>query len=150
MKFQERLEHAAYDLGNGKAPCETIAHYLGDTSINEITSVEPTYARGVTMTGLHALLPDALNQSLEEMLRHTEQIFPGFTSEGSLFTGVETRTSSPVRILRDLTSLESSVSGIYPAGEGAGYAGGIVSSAIDGVKCAEQIVKRYAPVNRSE
>ncbi len=145
MKFQERLEHAAYDLGNGKAPCETIAHYLGDTLINEITSVEPTYARGVTMTGLHALLPDALNQSLEEMLRHTEQIFPGFTSEGALFTGIETRTSSPVRILRDLQSLESAVSGIYPAGEGAGYAGGIVSSAIDGVKCAEQIVKRFVP-----
>ena len=147
MKFQEKLEYAAFALGHGNAPCETIAHYLGDTSVNEITSVKPTYFRGVEMTDLHSLLPDALNQSMEEMLRHTEQIFPGFTSEGALFTGVETRTSSPIRILRDLKTLESPVSGIYPAGEGAGYAGGIVSSAIDGVKCAEQIIARYAPAN---
>ena len=145
MRFQEKLEHAAYELGNGKAPCETIVHYLHQSSVNEVTSVTPTYIRGVTMTDLHALLPSALNQSLEEMLVHTEQIFPGFTSEGALFTGIETRTSSPVRILRDLKTLESPVSGIYPSGEGAGYAGGIVSSAIDGVKCAEQIIARYAP-----
>ena len=147
MHFQEKLEHAAYDLGNGKAPCETIAHYLKQSSVNDVTSVQPTYARGVTMADLHALLPDALNQSLEEMLIHTESIFPGFTSEGALFTGIETRTSSPIRILRDLKTLESPVFGIYPSGEGAGYAGGIVSSAIDGVKCAEQIIARYAPAN---
>ena len=148
MHFQEKLEHAAYDLGNGKAPCETIAHYLKQSSVNDITSVQPTYARGVTMTSLHVLLPDALNQSLEEMLIHTESIFPGFTAEGALFTGVETRTSSPIRILRDLKTLESPVSGIYPSGEGAGYAGGIVSSAIDGVKCAEQIIARFAPAEK--
>jgi uncharacterized FAD-dependent dehydrogenase len=97
------------------------------------------------MTDLHALFHDALNQSLEEMLKHTERIFPGFTKNGALFTGVETRTSSPIRIVRDMHTFESNIQGIFPSGEGAGYAGGIVSSAIDGIRCAEQIVARYRP-----
>ena len=97
------------------------------------------------MTDLHHLFHAPINQSLEEMLRHTETIFPGFTTEGALFTGVETRTSSPIRIIRDIDTFESSISGIFPSGEGAGYAGGIVSSAIDGIRCAEKIIERWKP-----
>ncbi len=148
MHFQEQLEHHAFKLGGGKAPCETIAHYLDPAAANEITSVQPTYSRGVALCSLDKLLPDALNASLKEMLVHTESIFPGFTREGALFTGIETRTSSPIRILRDLKTYESGIKGIYPSGEGAGYAGGIVSSAIDGVRSAEQIIARFAPIKR--
>ncbi|MBR4456948.1 MAG: hypothetical protein IKS32_12155 [Solobacterium sp.] len=145
LEFQERLEHAAYRLGNGKAPCETIAHYLDPSASNTPSSVLPTYALGTEMTDLSRLFSPVMNQSLKEMLVHTESIFPGFTTEGALFTGVETRTSSPIRIIRDSQTLESSTKGIFPSGEGAGYAGGIVSSAIDGVRCAEKILQRYRP-----
>ena len=145
MQYQERLESNAFRIGQGKAPAETIAHYLDPAALNEPSAVQPTYPSGVTMTDLHALFHDALNQSLEEMLKHTETIFPGFTKNGALFTGVETRTSSPIRIVRDMHTFESNIHGIFPSGEGAGYAGGIVSSAIDGIRCAEQIVARYRP-----
>ena len=145
MHYQEQLEHHAYRIGQGKAPAETIAHYLDPTALNEPTAVLPTYPLGVTMTDLHSLFHEPLNHSLEEMLKHTETIFPGFTKNGALFTGVETRTSSPIRIVRDIHTFESNIQGIFPSGEGAGYAGGIVSSAIDGIRCAEQIVSRYKP-----
>ena len=147
MRFQQNLEHHAWLLGNGKAPCETIAHYLDSSLPNEITAVTPTYARGVTMCSLKELLSNPLNQSLTEMLEHTESIFPGFTREGALFTGIETRTSSPIRIVRDVKTLESEITGIFPSGEGAGYAGGIVSSAIDGIKSAEAVIRRYMPAD---
>jgi hypothetical protein len=97
------------------------------------------------MCDLHELFQERMNTSLTEMLVHTESIFPGFTGEGALFTGVETRTSSPIRIERDIRSFESNIQGIFPSGEGAGYAGGIVSSAIDGIRCAESIIRRHAP-----
>ena len=145
MHFQEQLETNAFELGHGKAPAETIEHYLDPSAANEPSAVRPTYPAGVTMCDLHELFRDPLNQSLEEMLRHTESIFPGFTKDGALFTGVETRTSSSIRIVRDIHTLESNISGIFPSGEGAGYAGGIVSSAIDGIRCAEQIIARYQP-----
>lgn len=148
MNYQEALEHASWKLGEGKAPCETIAHYLDANASNQPSSVLPTYPLGVTMCDLHSLFSEPLNQSLTEMLNHTEQIFPGFTKEGALFTGVETRTSSPIRMNRDPIRLESNIQGIFPSGEGAGYAGGIVSSAIDGLKCAEQIISRFAPVSQ--
>lgn len=144
MRFQEQLEKKAWILGKEKAPAEMIRHYLhkGD---NTIGSIIPTYPRGVTMTDMHDLFTDPINQSLTEMLEHTESIFPGFSYGEGIMTGVETRTSSPIRIVRDFTTMEASVHGLYPAGEGAGYAGGIVSSAIDGVKCAEAIISRYHP-----
>jgi uncharacterized FAD-dependent dehydrogenase len=144
MRFQEELEKKAFLLGKGKAPAERVDHYLGKPVCNEPSDVKPTYPLGVEMCDLHELLSDPLNRSLEEMLVHTEEIFPGFT-DGSLFTGVETRTSSPLRMERNKTSLQSSIEGIYPAGEGAGYAGGIVSSAIDGIRSAEKIIEEYRP-----
>ena len=143
MHYQEMLERHAYRIGQTRAPAQTIQNYLDSSSANIPTSVQPTYALGVTMCDLHELFSAPVNQSLEEMLKHTETIFPGFTKEGALFTGVETRTSSPIRIVRDIHSLESNITGIFPSGEGAGYAGGIVSSAIDGIKCAEQIIARW-------
>ena len=145
MNYQKKLERLAYELGRGKAPAQKIQSYLNHVTDTEIGEIKPTYPLGVNLTDLHELFSDPLNQSLEEMLSHTNSIFPGFADHGSIMTGVETRTSSPIRILRNTDTMESMINGLYPAGEGAGYAGGIVSSAIDGLKCAEQIIKRFAP-----
>ncbi len=145
MNYQKRLEHLAYELGKGKAPAQKIRSYLNHETDSEIGEINPTYPLGVNLTDLHELFSDPLNQSLEEMLTHTNSIFPGFSDHGSIMTGVETRTSSPIRILRNTETMESMINGLYPAGEGAGYAGGIVSSAIDGLKCAEKVIERFAP-----
>ena len=150
MHYQERLEALAYQLGKGKAPCQTIASFLGRETDNSVSEVLPTYPLGVEMTDLHPLLSDPLNRSLAEMLEYTDTIFPGFTGNGALLTGIETRTSSPLRMERSSDTLESSVQGVYPGGEGAGYAGGIVSSAIDGMRIAERILSQYQPLEPSE
>lgn len=146
MNFQENLEKRAWQMGNGKAPAQTIESYLKH-SVDPLSTISPTFSRGVEERDLHPLFSDRINQSLEEFFHYTEGIWPGFTTNGATMTGVETRTSSPIRIVRDFTTLESTVSGVWPAGEGAGFAGGIVSSAIDGLKCAEEVIRRY---HRSE
>ncbi|MBQ1505740.1 MAG: hypothetical protein IIZ48_03125 [Erysipelotrichales bacterium] len=143
VKFQENLEKEAYILGKGKAPCQLIGNYTGKESQNEITKVKPTYSRGVTMTDLHELFTPAINRSLEEFFEYAEEKIPGFTKDGAIMTAVESRSSSPVRILRNPVSMESEIAGFYPVGEGAGYAGGIMSSAIDGLKAAELIISKY-------
>ena len=144
MEYQRMLERRAFDLGEGKAPCQAVENFLDPMKKNEISLVAPTYQLGVKMTDVHPLFSRKINDSLEEMFRYGERVIPGFSSGGAILTAVESRTSSPVRILRDPLSLESPVEGLYPAGEGAGYAGGIISSAIDGLKCAEKIVRRYS------
>ncbi len=142
MHFQEKLEQKAFEMGNGIAPAQTIASYLKQGE-NNIKEIQPTYSLGVNLTDLHSLFSDPINDAMEQFFLHTEQIFPGFTKNGALMTGVETRTSSPIRIVRDFDTLQSDIAGLYPCGEGAGYAGGIVSSAIDGIKCAEKIISIY-------
>ncbi len=144
VRYQEKLERLAFQMGNGKAPAQLISDYL-DKSGNTLSDIQPTYSLGVQLCDLHDLFNSTVNQSLEEMFRHTETIFPGFTSGGALMTGVETRSSSPVRITRDFATWQTEVRGIYPVGEGAGYAGGIMSSAVDGMKAAEKIIAQYYP-----
>lgn len=144
VRYQEKLERLAYQLGGGKAPAQLICDYLYGTG-NTLSQVKPTYSHGVQLCDLHGLFSSAVNQSLEEMFRHTEDIFPGFTGGGALMTGVETRSSSPVRISRNFDTWQTEVRGIYPVGEGAGYAGGIMSSAVDGMKAAEKIIGQYQP-----
>ena len=143
VAFQRNLEHQAYLLGQGKAPIQTVGNYLDSSKHNKETTIHPTYPRGVNYVDLHRLFPGKIDEPLKEMLLHTEKIMPGFTKNGALITAVETRTSSPIRFLRDSLTLESPIEGLYPAGEGAGYSGGIVSSAIDGLKCAEKIIASY-------
>ena len=142
MEFQENLETMAWKLGGGKAPAQKIESYLKH-DVEPLSSISPTFPRGVEEADLHSLFNDRINQSLEEFFHYTEGIWPGFTTGGATMTGVETRTSSPIRIVRNFTTLESTVEGVWPAGEGAGFAGGIVSSAIDGLKCAEEVIRRY-------
>ena len=96
---------------------------------------------------LHSLFPQPINQMLEQGLRRFNRRLPGFADADAVMTGVETRTSSPVRITRDAQSLQAlGMQGLYPCGEGAGYAGGIMSAAVDGVRIAQQIIGQYAPV----
>jgi uncharacterized FAD-dependent dehydrogenase len=145
LRFQESLEAQAYQLGQGRAPCQRIAHYLHETRDNLLQDLVPTFPRGTNLRDLHTLFSPGINEALEEFFRYMETIWPGFSLGDGMMTGVETRTSSPLRIVRNFETLESSVPSLWAAGEGAGFAGGIVSSAIDGLKCAEEIIRRYAP-----
>lgn len=146
LEFQEMLEKKTYNIGEGKAPSELISEYLHEQ--RSIGDIHPTYARGIINKDIHEIFSDEINRSLEEAFQYTEKIIPGFTKNGAIMTATETRTSSPVRIVRDMQSLQSvAVQGIYPCGEGAGYSGGIVSSAIDGIKCAERIIALYQPID---
>jgi uncharacterized FAD-dependent dehydrogenase len=139
LEFQRHWESKAYELGGGRfyAPAQTIPDYLagrvkkdpGDTS----------YRPGLAHTDLNVLFPERLTVSLKQALRTFERKMRGFISEEGKLIGIESRTSSPVRITRGEDLQSVSLKGLYPAGEGCGYAGGIVSSAIDGLRVAEQI-----------
>lgn len=145
IAFQRRLEQAAFRAGgsNYQAPCQAVGSFLGAGGRANLT---PTYPNGVVEADLRKLLPDFVPPMFELGLRAFERKLPGFASAGAVMTGVETRTSSPVRIPRDEGFEALSVRGLYPAGEGAGYAGGIVSAAVDGLKSAEAVIGRYAPL----
>lgn len=145
MDFQEFLEHQAWKLGKGKAPAQRIANFLDPASDALPKEVIPTFPRQTTLVDMHALFNPAINAALQEFFQYAESVWPGFSLSDGMMTSVETRTSSPLRILRHPDTLESNLKGLWPAGEGAGFAGGIVSSAIDGLKCAEEIIRRYAP-----
>ena len=103
--------------------------------------VKPTYLPGVKMADLHDVLPKFVTDTMEEGLKYFDNKLKGFADNDAILTGVETRSSSPVRILRD-ENLMANIKGIYPCGEGAGYAGGITTSAIDGIKCAIKILQQ--------
>ena len=141
MLFQRQLEQAAFDLGGGNyfAPVETVGHFLGRP--NTRPSVEPTYRPGVNWTDLNKCLPDFITEAMVEALPQMARRLRGFDLDGAVMTAVETRSSSPVRILRNEEMQSVSLQGLFPCGEGAGYAGGIMSSAVDGIKAAEKIIE---------
>ena len=143
VRFQRELEKAAFRLGGGnhKAPAQTVGDYLSHQKTTAFGSVRPTYPRGVTGAELHELLPDFVSAAFEDALPKLGRMLAGYDSPDAVLTGIESRTTSPVRVLRDET-LQSPLRGLYPCGEGAGYAGGILSAAIDGIKVAEQIVTK--------
>ena len=136
--FQQELEKRAYRPGY-KAPAQNIADYLSHT-----TSTEPviasSYPRGILMEDMHALFSREVNAALEEGLHTFGHRIPGFDVKG-IMVGMESRSSSPIRLTRDDHGSSLSITGLYPCGEGAGYAGGIVSSAVDGIKQAENVIQ---------
>lgn len=140
MEWQRRLEEAAFQAGGGDftAPVERLADFLG-TEIRR--TVEPTYRPGVKETDLTQILPPFMTEALRDGLTQMGRRLPGFDDGGAVLTAIESRSSSPVRLLRGETGESLNIAGLYPAGEGAGYAGGIVSAAIDGLRAAEQLVK---------
>ena len=143
MYWQRTIEQAAYRLtGSYRAPAQLIGDFLGTRSSKPKTTL-PTYRPGVVFTDLHRILPEKITKTLARAIPELAKKLKGFDMPGGVLTAPETRSSSPVRILRN-ERFESSVKNIYPCGEGAGYAGGIMSSAIDGIKVAEQIISRHA------
>ncbi|MBQ8588183.1 MAG: FAD-dependent monooxygenase [Clostridia bacterium] len=143
IEFQRTMEHAAYKLGGGgyKAPCQRVADFLKGDATRCAGIVKPSYKPGVSFADIDGILPDFVAKSLKQALVELDRKMHGFLMEDALLTGVETRSSAPLRIVRD-EEMMSSVKGIYPIGEGAGYAGGIMSAAMDGIKCAEKIVNK--------
>lgn len=143
LKYQEDLERKAYQMaGSYKVCLQTASDYLNDRVSTCIKDVLPTYALGYTMVDLNTLFSKEVNEALHEALIDFERRVPGFVSSGALLSAVESRSSASIRILRD-AQYQSNIQGIYPCGEGAGYAGGIMTSAIDGIKCAEVLISKY-------
>lgn len=143
LYFQEKYEKMAYNLTNSyKAPCQLVGDFLNDRQSKAFGRIKPTYKPGVEFRNLKDCLPDFVVEALKEGLLAFDKKIAGFASSDAVLTGVETRSSSPVRILRN-NLFESNYRGIYPVGEGAGYAGGITSAALDGLRCAISIVDNY-------
>ena len=147
IQFQRQLEQKAFAVA-GKdytAPAETMGSFLKGKGQLNIGKVEPTYFRGVCPTDLGSLLPTELANTLRSGLLAFERKLRGYTHPQAVLTGLETRTSSPVRIVRGEDFQSKAVQGLYPCGEGAGYAGGIVSAAVDGMRVAQAIIEQYQP-----
>lgn len=140
IAFQRALEETAFAAGSSPyhAPCQRVEDFLLRRPSTGPGSVKPSYRPGVTWCDLHRCLPPFVAETLELALPVLEQKLPGYAHGDALLTAVESRSSSPVRIPRDETC-QSNIRGLYPCGEGAGYAGGILSAAADGMRCAEQI-----------
>ena len=141
MLWQEELERKAYEhVGGFCAPAQKVEDFLAKRPSTGPGEVKPTYRPGVTWTDLHQIFPGKITRALEEALPLLDRQLPGFASRDAVLTGPETRSSSPVRIIRG-EDRQSSLKGLYPAGEGAGYAGGIMSAAIDGMMAAEALLE---------
>jgi uncharacterized protein len=143
IELQRRLETRAFELGGGnyEAPGQLVGDFLEDRPSTELGSVEPSYKPGVHLTDLASALPDYAIEAIREALPAFDQQIKGFAMKDAVLTGVETRTSSPLRITRGDDCQSLNVKGLYPAGEGAGYAGGILSAGVDGIKVAEAVAR---------
>ena len=143
VRFQRRWEHAAFELGGRsfRAPAQLMGDFLQGVASSAAGDVRPTYPLGVEFVDLAQCLPEFVLTSLREAAPMLDRRMRGFATRDALLTGVETRSSSPVRMVRDET-LQSNLRGVYPCGEGAGYAGGIMSAAVDGMRCAEAVLAR--------
>lgn len=143
MYFQKELEEKAFALGGGdyNAPIQRVEDFLNNVKTEKIGEVKPSYMPGVTMANLQEILPDFVTKTLKEGLLYFDRKMKGFASPDAILTGVETRSSSPVKITRKDNYMSNNIEGLYPCGEGAGYAGGIMSAAIDGIKCAIKIIE---------
>ena len=148
IAFQRKLEQGAYASGGGqyRAPASHMEAFLEGEAGLEVQEVTPTYDRGVAPADLGALLPEELAESLRQGLRAFDRKIRGYTTPHAILTGLETRTSSPVRLVRDQSGQTPGLKGLYPCGEGAGYAGGIMSAAVDGLRMAQQVMEEYAPL----
>ncbi len=141
VRWQRQIEQKAYQLtGSYRAPAQRVGDFLQGKPGLAAGTVIPTYRPGVIFCDLHRVLPDKITAALKTAIPMLEQNLPGFADPDAVLTAPETRSSSPVRILRTESKQSVSLSGLYPAGEGAGYAGGIMSAAIDGIICAEALI----------
>ena len=147
IAFQRTIEQAAFAAAGHtyRAPAQTFGAFCGKHDVSgdrNLPPVTPSYQPGVTFCDLHTVLPDFICDALQQGIMQMDRYLHGFAAGNALLTAPETRSSSPVRLLRDEHGC-SSIQGIYPCGEGAGYAGGITSAAVDGIRCAEQIIDTF-------
>ena len=142
MELQRQLEAQAFVLGGSNycAPAQLIGDFLVNKASTQLGEVQPSYTPGVNLTNLASALPQFAIDAMREAIPAFAKQVKGFDLHDGLLTGVETRTSAPIRIKRDDDTLQSiNTLGLYPCGEGAGYAGGILSAAVDGIKVAEAV-----------
>ena len=142
VAFQRKLEEAAYQAAGGKIPVQLYGDFCQNVISRKLGGVNPQMRGEWAFGDVRSILPEPLNLALMEAMDGFGHMIRGFDRSDAVFAGVESRTSSPVRIWRD-EQFESELRGLYPCGEGAGYAGGITSAAMDGVKVAEAIARRY-------
>jgi len=146
MRYQRKLERAAFEAGKGLIPVQLFGDFVKNQVSTEFGEIKPQIKGGYSFANLRSVLNKPVGDALIEGIRSFEHQISGFSREDAIIAGVESRTSSPVRIERGET-LESNIKGLYPCGEGAGYAGGITSAAMDGLKVAEEIIRRFAPIS---
>lgn len=147
--FQEEMERRAYNVTNSyAAPTQRVEDFLRRRPTRRLGAVKPTYPLGQAFCSLDDVLPDYVCRSLREALPYLGRKLRGFDSPDAVFTGVESRTSAPVRILRNDDGTSPYAHNLYPAGEGSGYAGGIVSAGADGIRAARKIMARFASSSR--
>ena len=149
VEFQRNLEHRAYEAAGGKIPVQQFADFCKNKASTAFGEVKPQMRGLYELANVRNIFPEFISHDLEETIHKFDRKIPGYARKDAIVSGVESRTSSPVRILRD-QSLQSEIRGLYPCGEGAGYAGGITSAAMDGIKVAEKIVQKYHPFDRQQ
>ncbi len=148
VEFQRKWEKAAFELGGGdySAPAQLVADFLLDKPSEKLGDVKPSYLPEIKLADLKKCLPDYVVEAMREAILEMDKKIPGFALPDAVLTGVETRSSAPIRIEREKETMESvNVAGLYPIGEGSGYAGGIISATVDGIKVAEKIIGKYKP-----
>lgn len=145
MELQRKIEGKAFSVGGGdyRAPAIALGDFLEGKEKTADFALTPTYPRGVVSASPKEYLPEYITESLSASISDFDDWMPGFMYGDAIMTGAETRSTSPVRILRNASLEAEEYFGIYPAGEGAGYSGGIVSSAVDGVRVAESLINKY-------
>ena len=141
FELQRKIEEKAFNMGGGDytAPATLVGDFLKGQKSTKLGAVKPSFPTGVTMSDIGTLLPEKVVNNMRHALTEWDKKLKGFAMDEAVLTAPETRSSSPVRIIRD-EFYQTNVRGLYPCGEGAGYAGGIVSAAVDGVKCAEMVL----------
>ena len=144
LEFQRKLEEKAYKLGNGNIPIQLLKDYKDDKKSYKFKSIKPIFKGNYIFTNLNELYPSYINDALKEAIPYFGKKIKGFDHDDAVIAGIESRTSSPIRIIRG-ENLISNIDGIYPCGEGSGYAGGITTACMDGLKVVEEIVKIYKP-----
>ena len=141
IDFQKNLEEKAFILGGSNyfAPVQRFEDFDKNVKSEFIGSVIPSYKPGYSLSNLNTILPDFVSTTLKNGIKYFDTKLNGFANPDSILTGVETRSSSPVRILRN-ANFVSNICGVFPCGEGAGYAGGIMSASVDGIRCAISVI----------
>ena len=146
LEYQRKLESLSYKACAGKIPTQLLKDYFDNKASEKLGSIKPMFKGEYSLTNINNLLPDYINEALKEAIKDFDKKIKGFACHDAIISCVESRTSSAIRIERD-ENFETNIKGIYPIGEGAGYSGGITTSAVDGIKIAEKIIAKYTNKN---